>query len=90
MTLVFSGLAVLFPLGNYLSDNSASSIERRYRRENAEVIAAQPAAYTSNRYEIGPFCDEEDADDVRYTLPGTRRILQTSPDSGPVILIIAD
>ena len=83
------GLAGIFPLGNYLSDNSAPSIERRYRRENAEVIAALPAAYVSNRYEIGPFCDEEDADDVR-TLPGTRRMLHTSPDSGPVILIIAD
>ena len=79
----------MFLLGSYLSNNSAHSIERRYSRENAAVIAAVPQAYAANAYpECGPF--EDDDEDVATYVPGSRRVLQPTPDSGTLILIVAD
>ena len=80
MTFVFSGLALLYPLAGYLSDNSAHCTERRYARENAAVIAALPEAYVLNTYpETGPICDED------FGCP-----TGTTPDAGAVMLIVAE
>ena len=89
VTFVFAGLAGLFPLGNYLSDNSTRSIERRYSRENAAVIAAVPEAYAANAYPAcGPLEDDDEV--AQCTVPASRRVIQSTPDSGAVILLIAD
>jgi hypothetical protein len=88
VTLVFSGLAALYPLGSYLSDNSAPCIERRYARENAAVIAALPEAYVTNAYpETGPICDE---DFGCPTVGGGDRPAASAPDAGAVMLIVAE
>ena len=90
MTFVFAGLAGLFPLGNYLSDNSARSIERRYSRENAAVIAAVPQAYAANAYpQCGPL-EDDDEEVATCNVPGSPRVFRPTPDSGAVILIVAD
>ena len=90
VTFVFAGLAGLFPLADYLSDNSAPSLERRYHRENAAVIAAVPEAYTANAYpEWGALCDDEE-EVAACNVPGSRRAFQSTPDSGAVILIVAE
>ena len=87
VTLVFSGLAALYPLGSYLSDNSTHCIERRYARENAAVVAALPQAYVNNAYpETGPICDE----DFGCPTLGGDRPAGTTPDAEAVMLIVAE
>ena len=87
VTLVFSGLAALYPLGNYLSDNSTHCIERRYARENAAVIAALPEAYVTNSYpETGP-CDDAD---LGCPTPAGDGPVGTTPDAEAVMLIVAE
>ena len=87
VTLVFSALAALYPLGSYLSDNSAHCIERRYTRENAAVIAALPEAYVNNAYpETGPICDE----DFGCPTVGGGRLTGPTPDAEAVMLIVAE
>ena len=90
VTFVFAGLAALFPLADYLSDNSAHSIQRRYSRENAAVLAAVPQAYAANAYPACGSLDEEDEEAVSCNVPGSRRVLHTTPDAGAVILIVAE
>jgi hypothetical protein len=63
ITFVFAGLAGLYPLGDFLADNSPRRIQRRYETENAAVIAALPERYVKNTYHLPDPADAE-TDDI--------------------------